>query len=175
MIDDIDRQILTILQDNARTAAAEIARRVEMAPSAVFERIKKLEERGVIRGYSAMLDPRPLGLNLLAFIMVRADERITAIEAGRQIAAIPGVQEVHHIAGEDCYLVKVRTRDTESLGRLLREQLGAIPFVRGTRTTIVLETVKETSYLPIEPAGAAPADPASGVSPPTAREGDGIA
>jgi Lrp/AsnC family transcriptional regulator, leucine-responsive regulatory protein len=149
MIDDVDRQILTILQDNARTPAAEIARRVEMAPSAVFERIKKLEERGVIRGYTANLDPKPLELDLLAFILVRADERIADIEAGRQIGAIPGVQEVHHIAGEDCYLVKVRTRDTESLGRLLRERFGSIPFVRGTRTTIVLETVKESAQLPI--------------------------
>ncbi len=179
MIDDIDRQILTILQDNARTAAAEIARRVEMAPSAVFERIKKLEERGVIRRYSAMLDPKPLGLDLLAFIMVRADERITAIEAGQQIAAIPGVQEVHHIAGEDCYLVKVRTRDTESLGRLLREQFGTIPFVRSTRTTIVLETVKETSHLPVEQGCAVPGcspSPAASPStstPPTPREGNG--
>lgn len=153
MIDDIDRKIVSILQDNGRIAAAEIARRVEMAPSAVFERIKKLEERGVIRGYSANLDPKTLGLDLLAFVMVRADERITAIEAGRKMAAIPGVQEVHHIAGEDCYLVKVRTRDTESLGRLLRESLGSIPFVRSTRTTIVLETVKETSHLPVEGGG----------------------
>lgn len=149
MIDDIDRTILTILQDNARIPAAEIARRVEMAPSAVFERIKKLEERGVIRGYTPVIDPGALGLGLLAFVLVRADERIADIESGRQIAAIPGVQEVHHIAGEDCYLVKVRTRDTESLGRLLREQFGPIPFVRNTRTTIVLETVRESAQLPI--------------------------
>ncbi len=150
MIDDIDRKIVSILQENGRIAAAEVARRIEMAPSAVFERIKKLEERGVIRGYTATLDPHALSLGLLAFIMLRADERITDVEAGRLIAAIPGVQEVHHIAGEDCYLVKVRTRDTESLGRLLRERFGTIPFVRSTRTTIVLETVKETLQLPVE-------------------------
>lgn len=150
MIDDIDRKIVSILQENGRIAAAEVARRVEMAPSAVFERIKKLEDRGVIRGYAATLDPKAVCLGLLAFVMVRADERITDVEAGRQIAAIPGVQEVHHIAGEDCYLVKVRTRDTESLGRLLRERFGTIPFVRSTRTTIVLETVKETLLLPVD-------------------------
>lgn len=149
MIDDMDRKIVTILQENGRIAAAEVARRVEMAPSAVFERIKKLEERGVIQGYTATVDPKAVCLNLLAFILVRADERMTDVEAGRQIAAIPGVLEVHHIAGEDCYLVKVRTKDTESLGRLLRERIGSIPFVRGTRTTIVLETVKETSQLPV--------------------------
>lgn len=165
-IDDVDRSILAILQDNARIAAAEIARRVEMAPSAVFERIKKLEDRGVIRGYAPVLDPAALDLSLLAFVLVRADERLTDIEAGRQIAAIPGVQEVHHIAGEDCYLVKVRTRDTESLGRLLREQFGSIPFVKNTRTTIVLETVRESAQLPI--GAAAPPPPSTG------GEGSGI-
>src|SRR5690606_36697824 len=108
----------------------------------------------------------------------REDERITAIEAGQQIAANPGVQEIHHIAGEDCYLVKVRSRDTESLGRLLREQFGTIPFVRSTRTTIVLETVKETSHLPVEQGCAAPGCSSSPVAspststPPTRREGN---
>jgi Lrp/AsnC family leucine-responsive transcriptional regulator len=150
MIDDTDRQILAILQDNARTSNAEVARRVGMAPSAVLERIRKLEERGVIRGYTAKLSPRALERGLVAFVFVRADEPVGRCETGEVLAALPEVQEVHHVAGEDCYLVKVRVADTESLGRLLRDRFGAIATVRSTRTTIVLETVKETSKLPVE-------------------------
>jgi len=147
MIDDIDRTILNILQSDARTSNAEVARRVGMAPSAVFERIRKLEERGVIRGYTARIDPSAVGLGLLAFLFVRADERLGAPETERLLTEIPEVLEVHHIAGEDCFLVKVRAADTESLGRLLRERLGAIQTIRSTRTTIVLQTVKETTEL----------------------------
>jgi Lrp/AsnC family leucine-responsive transcriptional regulator len=69
------------------------------------------------------------------------------------LAAVPGVQEVHHVAGEDCYLLKVRVADTESLGRLLQERIGALPEVRSTRTTIVLNTVKETGRLEMEDEG----------------------
>lgn len=147
MIDDIDRQIAKILQRNARTPTAEIARQVGMAASAVHERIRKLEERGVVQGYGAILDPHLLGRGLLAYVFVRADERIGAPETGELLARIPEVQEVHHVAGEDCYLVKVRVADTDALGRLLRERVGSIDTVRSTRTTIVLETVKETTAL----------------------------
>lgn len=147
MIDDIDRQIATILQRNARTPTAEIARQVGMAASAVHERIRKLEERGVVQGYCAILDPHLLGRGLLAYVFVRADERVGAAETGELLALIPEVQEVHHVAGEDCYLVKVRVADTDALGRLLRERMGSIETVRSTRTTIVLETVKETTAL----------------------------
>jgi Lrp/AsnC family leucine-responsive transcriptional regulator len=121
-----------------------------MAASAVFERVKKLEERGLIGDYTARIEPKALGLGLLAFIFVRADERIGSSETAQMLAKIPEVQEVHHIAGEDCYLVKVRTEDTESLGRLLRERFGSIKTVLSTRTTIVLNTVKETARLPME-------------------------
>jgi len=147
--DSIDRQILAILQDNARTSNAEIARRVGMAPSAVLERIRKLEERGVIEGYTARLNPKAMGLGLVAYVFVRADESPSHDEAGRTLAEIPEVQEVHHVAGEDCYLVKVRASDPESLGRMLRERFGSIPTVRSTRTTVVLETVKESSVVPV--------------------------
>ncbi len=149
MIDEKDAAILSLLQENGRISNAEIARRIDLVPSAVFERIRKLEARGAVRSYEARVDPRAVDLGLLAFIFVRSDERLGAPETAARLAAIPAVQEVHHIAGEDCYLAKVRVRDTEALGRLLRESFGAIPSVRATRTTIVLETVKESSRLPL--------------------------
>ncbi len=149
MIDDIDRQILNILQENARTSNAEIARHVGLAPSAVFERIRKLEERGVIEGYGARVNPKTVGLPLLAFVFVRADEKPGAERTARRVAELPEVLEVHHVAGEDCFLAKVRAADTESLGRLLRERLGRIETITSTRTTIVLDSVKETAELPL--------------------------
>ncbi|HTY40682.1 MAG TPA: Lrp/AsnC family transcriptional regulator [Thermoanaerobaculia bacterium] len=151
MIDVIDGEILKILQSNARTSNAEIARQVDLAPSAVFERIRKLEERGVIESYGARVNPKAVGLPLLAYVFVRADDR-RADETAARVAAIPEVLEVHDVAGEDCLLVKVRAADTEALGRLLRERLGRIDAITSTRTTIVLETVKESSVLPLETA-----------------------
>ena len=148
-MDETTVGILRILQADARTPNAEIARRVGLAPSAVHDRIRKLEERGLVRGYSARLDPRGLGLGLLAYVFVRAEERVGSDETGEQLASLPEVQEVHHIAGEDCFLVKVRAPDTEALGNLLRDRIGALASVRSTRTTIVLRTLKETGALPI--------------------------
>ncbi|HLZ21523.1 MAG TPA: Lrp/AsnC family transcriptional regulator [Ktedonobacterales bacterium] len=149
MNDDIDREIVKIIQTDARISVAEIARHLGMAPSGILERIRKLEVRGVIRGYEARLDPQALGRGLLAFVFVRADERVGSGVTGEQLAAIPDVQEVHHIAGEDCYLVKVRVENTEALARLLRDRFGALDAVRSTRTTIVLTTLKETATLPV--------------------------
>lgn len=149
MIDGIDLEILKILQSNARTSNAEIARQVNLAPSAVFERIRKLEEHRVIEGYSARVNPTAVDLPLLAFVFVRDSDGPGTGETAQQVAEIPEVLEVHHVAGEDCLLVKVRTKDTEALGRLLRDGLGRIPSITSTRTTIVLGTVKEGSGLPL--------------------------
>ncbi|MFL6202942.1 MAG: Lrp/AsnC family transcriptional regulator [Thermoanaerobaculia bacterium] len=152
MIDNTDLQILTILQSNARTPNAEIARQVGMAPSAILERIRKLEQRGVITGYEARIDPRALGLGLLAYVAVRTDERAGDECAGERLARIPEVQEVHHVAGEDCYLLKVRVKDAKALGRLLQDQIKGVEPVRSTRTTVVLDTLRETSLLPLDTA-----------------------
>jgi Lrp/AsnC family leucine-responsive transcriptional regulator len=149
MIDEIDSKILTILQKEARTSNAEIARQLGMAPSGILERIRKLEERGVIHGYRAEINPKALGLGLLAFVAVRSNDRVNDIATGKLLAQIPGVLEVHDTAGEDCYLVKIRAADTESLGKIIRTQIGTIPSVLTTRTTIVLETLKESTEMPI--------------------------
>ena len=149
MIDEMDRRILFLLQQDARLPNAEIARRVGMAPSATLERLRKLEERGVIEGYEVRLDPRKLGLGLTAFIYVKANDKVGEHETGERLKQHPNVLEVHHIAGEDCYLVKVRATDTEELGRMLRSDIGQMPGVSSTRTTIVLGTLKESLRIPI--------------------------
>jgi Lrp/AsnC family leucine-responsive transcriptional regulator len=148
-LDDTDLQILELLQANARETQVEIARAVGLAPSAVLERIRKLEARGTLRGYTAHVDPRALGLGLLAFVAVRSDEANTETSIAKSLAELPEVLEVHHVAGDDCYLIKVRARDAEHLGLLLRTRFSRVPGVRSTRTTVVLETVKETPRLPI--------------------------
>lgn len=149
MIDDIDQKILSIVQSNARTSNAEIARQVGMAPSAVLERIRKLEEKGVIQGYEVRLNPRALELGLVAFVSVRTKDRYGSLETAENLAKLPEVLEVHHTAGEDCYLLKVRTRDTETLGYFLRKKIGENLNVTYTRTTVVLETLKESTQLPL--------------------------
>jgi len=133
---------------------AEIGRRVGLVPSAIFQRLRKLETQGVIVGHEARIDPLSVGLGLTAFIYVKSDERVGSRGAALRLARLTEVQEVHHIAGEDCYLVKVRVADAAELGRLLREKIGVIGPVRSTRTTIVLETIKETGRLPLRPAAA---------------------
>jgi Lrp/AsnC family leucine-responsive transcriptional regulator len=147
MIDDIDAKILKILQDNSRTTNAEIARQVNMAPSAVFERIRRLEKKKVIRKYSVDIEPVEVGKGLLAFIEVKANGPVVDQKTAKEISEITEVQEVHIVAGEDCYLVKVRVENTKALTQLLRTKFAAISSVRTTNTTIVLETVKETSEL----------------------------
>ena len=152
MIDSNDTQILNILQENARTSNAEIARQVGLAPSAVFERVRKLEDRGLLRGYHAKVDPKAVGLGQLAFMFVRSNDRPGALSTGERLAEIPEILELHHVAGEDCFLAKIRVADAEALGKLMRERLSGIETITSTRTTIVLDTVKETSVLPISSA-----------------------
>jgi Lrp/AsnC family leucine-responsive transcriptional regulator len=148
-LDDTDLQILTLLQANARETQVEIAKAVGLAPSAVQERIRKLEARGTLKGFTAMVDPKAIDLGLLAFVSVRSDEAGSENRIAQLLGDHPEVLEVHHVAGDDCYLIKVRARDAEHLGQMLRMRLARIPGVRSTRTTVVLETVKETSRLPI--------------------------
>jgi Lrp/AsnC family leucine-responsive transcriptional regulator len=149
MIDDVDAVILSLLQKNARTSQSELARAVGLAPSAVLERLRKLTAKGVIRDYVALIDPHVVDRSLLAFVAVQSSEHGPEMPSAKALARIPEVLEVHHVAGDDCYLLKVRARDAEHLGRLLRQEIAATPGVTSTRTTIVLETVKEDPRIAI--------------------------
>lgn len=150
MIDETDKKILSIIQGDARISNAEVARRVGLAPSATLERTRKLEAQAYITGYEARLSAEKLGAKLLAFVYVRSNEGPGSPETSRFLATLPEVQEIHHIAGEDCFLVKVRVADTQALALLLRERLGSHESIQSTRTTIVLETVKEHGLLPLQ-------------------------
>ena len=152
MPDHIDLQILSLIQESSRITNVEIARNLKMAPSAVLERIRKLRAQKIIEEHVTRLNPAALGMGLLAFVFVKTNENRSKWDVGQMLSRIPEVLEVHDVAGEDCYVVKLRTRDTDSLFELLRDKFGKIPAIGSTRTTIVLRTVKETTKLPVETA-----------------------
>lgn len=149
-LDSTDLQILELMQSNARISNADLARELNMAPSAVLERVKKLEQKKVILGYTAQINPAAIQQKLLAFIFIRNTEGFhSSDKTAEALCKIPEVQEVHTVAGEDCFLVKIRTTDAASLMDLLRNSLKKIPNVSSTKTTIVLETAKEQTQLVI--------------------------
>ncbi|MEE8576083.1 MAG: Lrp/AsnC family transcriptional regulator [candidate division Zixibacteria bacterium] len=148
-MDAVDCKILNFLQVSGRMPASAIAREIGMAVSAVGERMRKMEERGIICGYEARVNGDALQLSLTAFIYVRTDEPAASEETAAELTQIPQVLEVHNIAGEDCYLIKVRVKDAPALSQLLRDPIGKIKTVISTRSTIVMETYKETSRLPL--------------------------
>jgi Lrp/AsnC family transcriptional regulator, leucine-responsive regulatory protein len=148
-LDDIDLKILAYLQPDSGMANVELAKKLGMAPSAVLERVKKLEQKGVIEGYPTRISPDALNLKLLAFIFIKSSEGPGNIAVAKQLAKLPEVLELHHLAGEDCYLVKIRAQDPQSLVQLMREKFSKIPGILSTKTTIVLETLKEQNSLPI--------------------------
>ena len=153
MIDVTDAEIVEMLQANARVSQADIARTVGLAPSAVLERIRKLEGRGIVTGYTALVSPAAVDRRLLAFVSVRTTDRPGEARVGQALADLPEVLEVHHVAGDDCLLLKIRVRDAAHLSQILRERLGPIEGISSTRTTIVLETVKETPRIPLPAVG----------------------
>lgn len=149
MLDSTDIQILNILQDNGKITNAELARQIGMAPSGVLERVKKLENKGVIEGYEVRLNPRALGISLSTFIQIKTSDAVGSSEIGRELAKMDEVQEVHWTAGEYNYLVKARVSSTETLAQLMKK-FGEIPGVRDSRTTLVLDTLKETQALSLQ-------------------------
>ncbi len=151
MIDKISLKILKILQEKARIPNVEVARQVGMAPSAVLERIRKLEKNGIIDGYEVRLNPRRFKRNLVAFVSVRATSPALDDSLGKALSELPEVQEVHHLSGEDGFLVKLRVFDTEELNRVLTGKIRAMASVGETRTSIALSTYKETPRIPLDP------------------------
>jgi Lrp/AsnC family leucine-responsive transcriptional regulator len=134
-LDAVDWRILAQLQEDARTSHAELARRVHLTAPAVAARVRRLEERGVVRGYRLELDLARLGLGTLAFVRVRSEARgqRPLLETA---AAMPEVLECHHVTGEDCYVVKVAARSLRDLERVVVE-LGRHG---STTTSIVFST-----------------------------------
>ena len=147
-IDSTDAKILEALQRDGRASHSAIAEEVGLSQPSVHERIKKLEQRGVIRGYTTIVDPEALDLGVLAFISARFNQWKTK-EVAAEIGEVPQVLEVHHIAGEDCLLVKVRCRSPADLEHVL-DRVWKSGAISGTKTTIAFSSFKETTVLPVE-------------------------
>ncbi len=144
-LDAYDRAILRVLAVEGRISATELARRIGLSKSPVQARLKRLEGSGVIRGYSARLDPIRMGLAHVAFVEVKlSDTREAALTAfNRAAAQVPEIEECHMIASRFDYLLKVRTADIQAYRRVLGERIGALPHVASTSTHVAMETVKE--------------------------------
>jgi Lrp/AsnC family leucine-responsive transcriptional regulator len=150
MIDEISLKILKILQNKARIPNVEVAREVGMAPSAVLERIRKLEKQGFIDGYEVRLNPQRFQRSLVGFIHVSIDDPANDSPIAEKLAEIDEIQEVHFTTGIDGYLLKARVTGPNELDRLVREKIRSIEGVVATRTSIVLSTFKETARIPID-------------------------
>ena len=148
-LDHIDAQILTILQEDGRAKRNAIADAVGLSLPSVSERMRKLEERGIITGYHARVNPELLGYDVTAFIRVdiSGSEHYRAMI--EHVNSVGEIQEVHSITGEGSHLLKIRLRNTRELERLLAG-VQRLPGVGGTRTSIVLSSIKETASLPVD-------------------------
>lgn len=144
--DRFDRAILEALASEGRLSVTELARRIGLSKSPTQARMRRLEESGVIRGYRAMLDPIRLGLDHVAFVEVRlSDTREAALAAfNRAAAKIPEIEEVHMIAGNFDYLLKVRTRDMTSYRHVMGEKISSLPHVSNTSTYVAMQAVKDS-------------------------------
>ncbi|MBK5259379.1 MAG: Lrp/AsnC family transcriptional regulator [Thermoanaerobaculia bacterium] len=139
-LDALDRRIIETLLSDARTPAAQIAEEIGLSRPAVADRIEKLERIGVIRGTTVVIEPSSLGRNVTAFIAARgANLSAKAWNAFRQLMTSDEIVEVHTVAGDDCYFIKVRTESMPSLNALV-SRLTSPPLSLSTRTTIVMET-----------------------------------
>ena len=149
-LDDIDIHLLEMLQEHGRTSQHDLAQAVGLSSPAVAERLRKLEERGIIRQYTVLVDPRRVGRDVTAFIFVGINGSHHYPEFRAQTARHPEVLECHSVTGQGSHLLKIRTDSTSTLEGLLAE-IQAWPGVQWTTTSIVLSTVKETSALALGP------------------------
>jgi Lrp/AsnC family leucine-responsive transcriptional regulator len=143
VIDQIDLKILSILQNSGRSRLADIANEVELSAPAVFERVKKLEVNGVIKGYQALLDGKKVGKDITAFIGVSIGNQRDIDKFATQMLRNPDVLECHHITGDESFILKVKSANTTSLEKLLGE-IRSVEGVTRTVTRVVLSTAKES-------------------------------
>jgi Lrp/AsnC family leucine-responsive transcriptional regulator len=138
------------LQEKARIPNIEVSRLINLAPSAVLERIRKMESNGIINGYEVRLNPERFGYPLISFIQIHLTPESDHRQVGDYLSARKEILEVHFIAGEDCFLVKARTSGTEQLNSVLNDIAASINGVSSTRTFVVLSTRKETAQIPLD-------------------------
>jgi Lrp/AsnC family transcriptional regulator, leucine-responsive regulatory protein len=148
--DKVDRKILAILREDGRASQALIAKTVGLSAPAVGERIRKLEQSGVIKGYQAVLNPEALGLPICAFVAITPQPRNPAANLVDNLLTLPEIEELHAVAGNYSYVAKVRVASTEELDGFL-DRLFMLQGVERTQTTMVLKTnLERPMHLPFQ-------------------------
>ena len=154
-IDKFDIAILQALQDDARASLQAISERVGLSTTPCWARIKRMENEGVIRGYTVRVDPQSIGLSETVIVQVtlesHTDETLNAF--GKMLEQIPEVMEAYLVSGDYDYYIRIAVKDTRGYERLLRERLYRIPGIRHSKSSFVLRTLKES----VMPLAAAPA------------------
>ena len=150
-LNKIDRNILRVLQKDARTSFAELSREIGLSTTPCKERVKRLEREGVIRGYQAMLNPEYLDRGLVVFVQIRLNRTSQDIfeEFKRSAFDLPEVQECYLVSGNFDYLIKARVADMSAYREFLGETLLTLPGVQESTSYVVMEQVKETLALPV--------------------------
>jgi Lrp/AsnC family leucine-responsive transcriptional regulator len=145
-VEEIDRQIVALLARDGRMSFTDLGKATGLSTSAVHQRVRRLEQRGVIRGYAAVIDPEAVGLSLTAFVSVTPLDQAAPDDVPDRLAEFPEIEACHSVAGDENYLLKVRTATPSALEQLLA-RIRAVAGV-STRTTIVLSTPYESRPLP---------------------------
>jgi Lrp/AsnC family transcriptional regulator, leucine-responsive regulatory protein len=149
-LDEIDSKVVQHLMAQGRMTWSELASLLELSAPAAADRVRRLEERQVIQGYGAIVNPAAVGCSLMALIAVTLEKPRHRSAFLQKVQDLAEIQECHHVTGDDDYWLKVRCQDTQDLERLISDEIKALPGILRTRTTIALSTVKETTVLPIK-------------------------
>lgn len=144
-VSSLDRKILATMQHRGRITNLDLAKKINMSPSAMLERVRRLEEKKVIRGYRTVIDPQTLGFKLKAMVLITLSlHQVESIDSFEEsVRAVPEVSSCYHLTGQYDYLLHLCVRDVEHLGRLIKHTIGAIPGVEKQETFLALSVVKE--------------------------------
>ncbi len=152
-LDRIDRNILNELQTDGRISNVELSKRVGLSPTPCLERVKRLEKQGYINGYVALVNPHYLGASLLVFIEITLTRDTPDVfdHFNKAVQLLDEIQECHLVSGDFDYLLKTRVPDMSAYRKLLGETLLKLPSISDTRTYVVMEEVKQTNKIAIDP------------------------
>ncbi len=164
LMDAIDRRLVAALHDNARASWAELGRLVGMSGPSVQERVRRLEERGIISGYRAQVSAEAVGLGVSALVDLYQRDEVSTEDVAAQLRDIPEVEDCWYVAGDEEFVVKVRAEDVAGLEAVI-SKLRAVRGVSRTRTTVVLSTYWEGRGLPLPAADPGAADPGDSARP----------
>ncbi len=148
-LNETDFKALQHLMSQGRITWSELAGILELSAPATADRVRRLEERQVIKGYAALVDPEAIGCGLTAYVSITLERPKHRDAFIKKVQSLAEIQECHHITGDDDYLLKLRCRDTQDLERIVTNELKGLPGILRSRTTIALSTVKETPVLPL--------------------------